>query len=87
MATFILVIKANKKDDAILEKILCIYYLLCFQKDNVEINALTNFGSKVNIMILAYILKLDFQVCFTNVIAPKIDNFTFKIFEMVLASF
>lgn len=38
-------------------------------------------------MILVYILKLDFQVYYTNIKAQKIDDSIFKIFKIVLASF
>lgn len=48
--------------------------------------ALINFGNKVNTMILAYILGLDFKVCQTNVEAQKINEFTFEIFKIVSAS-
>ena len=38
-------------------------------------------------MTPVYALKLDLKFCFTNIRVQKIDNSTFEIFEMVLASF
>ena len=38
-------------------------------------------------MILGYVFKLDLIVRFTNVGVMKIDDFTLKIFRIVLASF
>ena len=38
-------------------------------------------------MILGYILKLGLKVCPTNVKVQKINNSTFKKFEIVIASF
>lgn len=38
-------------------------------------------------MTAAYVLKLGFKICSTDVKAPKIDGFTLEIFKMVLASF
>lgn len=46
-----------------------------------------NFGSKVNAITLAYALKLNLKVRSTDVGAQKIDDSTFKIFEIVLANF
>lgn len=49
--------------------------------------ALINLGSKFNARILGYTLKLGLKVCFTNIKAQKINDSTFEIFEIVLASF
>ena len=38
-------------------------------------------------MTLGYVLKLRLKVCPTNIEVQKIDDFTLKTFEMVLASF
>lgn len=86
MATFLLVIKTSKKN-VILKKILYIYYPLCFQKNIIDIKLLIDSGNKVNDIILGFALKLDFKVYFTNIKAQKIDNFTLKIFKIVLANF
>ena len=51
----------NKKD-FILKCFLYIYYLIWFQKSNNNIKALIRFKSKVNTIILIYILKLSFEV-------------------------
>lgn len=88
LATFVSVIKASKKDDIILDRISYIYYPLCFRKDKKnKMQALINFGSKVNTMTPAYILKLGLTVCRINVGAQKINGFTLKTFKVVLASF
>lgn len=38
-AIFALMIKASKENKIVLEKVLCIHYLLCLQKDTTEIKA------------------------------------------------
>lgn len=60
-ATFLLVIEASKKD-IILEKILYIHYLLCFQKNIIDVKTLNNFSIEANVMILAYFSKLGLQI-------------------------
>ena len=37
-------------------------------------------------MTLGYTLKLSLKICLINVKAQKIDSFTFKTFEIVIAS-
>lgn len=49
--------------------------------------ALLNFNNKINAKNLTYALKLDFVIWKTEVKAQKIDEFTLKIFKIVLASF
>lgn len=44
----------------LLEHIVYIYYLICFGKNQVEIQAIINFGNKINSMTLVYIKKLGF---------------------------
>lgn len=51
--------EANKEDEMVLERVLCIYYLLCFQKNITEVKALINFGNKVNVMTPAYAAQLS----------------------------
>lgn len=46
--------KEAKNEAVMLEKVQCIYYLLCFQKNFVDIEVLINFGNEVNTMTLAY---------------------------------
>ena len=66
----------------------CIYYPLHFRKDKKnEVWALINFGSKVNAMTPAYVLKLGLKVRQINVRAQKIDGSTLETFKIVLASF
>lgn len=79
--------KANKENKVILEKILYIYYLLCFWKNTAKAKALFDSGSENNAMMSVYILKLGFQVQYTNIRAQKINNSIFKTFKIVLASF
>lgn len=38
-------------------------------------------------MTLVYILELGFQIYYINIQTQKIDNSTFKMFKIVLASF
>ena len=79
---------SKKDDDVLLDRVSCIHYLLCFYKNKKnEIRALINSGSKVNVMTLAYTLKLGLKVRRTNVGAQKIDGSTLEMFGMVLASF
>ena len=65
--------------------VLCIYYLIWFKKNEVQV--LIDSGSKVNAITLGYALKLGLKICSTNGGAQKIDNSTLKTFEMVVASF
>lgn len=65
----------------------CIYYTIQFIKNQVKIQALIDSRNEVNAMTPIYASKLDLKVCFTNVGAQKIDDSTFEIFEIVLASF
>lgn len=53
--------KASKKDNVILGKISYIYYLFYFRKDKkTEMWNLIDLGSKVNVITLAYAIKLGF---------------------------
>lgn len=45
-----------------LEKILCIYHPLYFQKNPLEIRALIDLNSEVNTMTPAYTTRLDFNI-------------------------
>lgn len=87
LAISALVTEASK-EDVVLKKIPYIYYPFCFHKDKKnEVRALINSNSKFNAMKPAYISKLGLRVRRTNVGAQKIDNFTFEMFGIVLASF
>lgn len=55
------------------KKVWCIYYLLRFQKDSVNVEDLLHLGSKVNNMTLVFALRLDLRNCHSNVEAQKID--------------
>ena len=79
--------EASKKDGMILERVLCIHYLLRFRKDKEnEVRALINSGSKVNAMIPAYALRLGLKVHHTDVGAQKIDSSILETFGIVLTS-
>lgn len=79
-------IEAGKKDDNIvLARVPYIYYLVCFKKD--KILALINLRNKVNVMTLAYILKLDLKTYYFNIRAQKIDYSTLIIFKITLVFF
>lgn len=49
--------------------------------------ALINFVSKINIMTLAFIIKLGFFIWLTNIGIRKIDNSVFKIYDIVIIKF
>lgn len=59
--------EANKENEVLLKKILCIYYPLYFQKNIVVIKTLLDSNSKINAIMLAYASKLGLQVYRTNV--------------------
>ena len=65
----------------------CICYPIWFKKNEAQVRALINFGSKVNAMTSEYASKLGLKVRPSNFGAQKIDGSTFKTFEIVLASF
>ena len=52
-----------------------------------EIRALINLGNEINVMVLAYVKKLGFQMQKTNVGAHKIDRLILKIYGMVIVGF
>ena len=62
-------------------------FAIQFSLKKSEVQALINFGSKVNTMTLGYALKLGLKIHLINVKAQKIDNSTLETFEIVLASF
>ena len=53
----------------ILDRVPCIHYPVQFQKDKSkgDISALIDFGSKVNVMTPAYVIKLGLKAQKTNV--------------------
>ena len=57
--TIVFILNTSKKDIN-LNYILYIYYLVCFQKNRNNVEALINFGSEINIKSFAYTLKLGF---------------------------
>lgn len=64
LANSMLVTKAKNKF-FFLDWVLYIYYSIQFKKNKIQ--ALTDFDNKVNTIILGYILKLEFQVRYTNI--------------------
>lgn len=85
LATFLPVIKLNKKDNIVLEIIQCIYYSIWLKKN--EVQAFFNLNNEVNKIILVFAFKLGPKVWYANIGAQKIDNSTFEIFEIILTSF
>ena len=79
--------ETNKKDEVILEQVLCVYHLLHFWINTVDIRVLIDSNSEINIIIPAYVSKLSLQAWSTNVGAQKSDDSTLQTFGMVLASF
>ena len=80
-------IETSQKNIVVLDWVPCICYPIWFKKSEVQVQALTNFGSKVNVITPAYASKLGLKVYPTNVGAQKINGSTLKIFGIVLASF
>ena len=67
---------------------LYIYYLLYFWKEKKKrYLSLNQFESKVSKMTPAYIVKLSFKVCSTNIKAQKMNNLLLKTFKIVIAGF
>lgn len=64
-----------------------IYYLIQFQKDDNEVQALFNSRSEVNAINLAYAKKLGLRIWKTNVDAQKIDETSLATFGIAIASF
>ena len=83
-----LVTVASMKDTLrLLEKVLCIYHPLYFQKNLRETRMLINSGSKVNAMTLVYAAKLGLKVRKINIKPQKIDGSILDTFGIVLADF
>lgn len=88
LTIFVLIKETSKKDKVVLKKVPYIYYLLYFRKDKkIEMQALINSNSKINAIKPAYTLKLGLKVDHIDNGTQKIDEFTFQIFEIVLARF
>lgn len=56
-------------------------------QENPKIQALINFGSEINIIMLTYIASLSLSIRETNLEAQKIDGLAFVIYEMVIVWF
>ena len=76
-----------REENIPLTRLPCIHYLVQFQKDPNGTQALLDSGSKVNAMNPAYASRIGLRVYRNNIGAQKINDCTFKIFGMVLASF
>lgn len=72
-----------------LDQVFCICYLVLFEKNmrKIEIIALINFKSKINVINFIYLPKLRFQVQKTNMNAQKIDNFLLKSYDTMITIF
>lgn len=68
--------ESNKKN-IILEQVPYIYYLFHFLKNIIDIRALIDFGSKVNVKTSAYAASLGLKIRLIDIEAQKIDNFNF----------
>lgn len=71
----------------LLERVPCIYYLLCFRKDKSNIENLIDSSSEVNTITLAYAKKLGLQTQKMDVSAQKIDGSSLATYEIVIARF
>lgn len=69
------------------ERILSILYLMHFKKDQINIQAFLDLGSKINAMTPVYMARLALKVQTIDVKVQKIYGFILKIFGIVLASF
>lgn len=78
-------INTIKKNDVILNRVLCISYLINFQKN--KIKTLFNFGSEFNTITLAFVSKLGIKIYSINISNQKNGGSTLKTFGMVLTSF
>lgn len=65
----------------------CIYYLICFKKNQANVQALLNFYSEINVITPAYVAKLGPKSWCINIGAQKINSFILEIFRIILASF
>ena len=65
----------------------CIHYPVQFRNNKETIQALIDFGSKVNVMTLAYTKKLGLQTWRTDIRAQKIDASSLDTFWIVIAGF
>ena len=72
----------------VLDKVLCICYLVQFKKDkDKDVLALLDFKNKINAMTRAYTAQLGIQVQKTDVNVQKIDRFSIKTHGIVIAAF
>ena len=72
----------------VLDQIICIYYLIQFQKDKgKDVLLLINSGNKMNIMTLTHAFKLGLKMRKINISAQKIDGSLLKTYGMVIVAF
>ena len=69
----------------VLQYVLFIQYQIQFQNNKVQ--ALINFGSKINAMTLAYTIKLGFIIQKTSIRARKIDDLPPKTYGIASTRF
>lgn len=70
-----------------LKYVLYIYYMVHFKKDQIKAQTLINSNNKVNTITKLYVIKLDLSIHTIDIKAQKIDNFSLKMFSIILASF
>ena len=71
----------------VLDRVLCIHYLMQFQKYKEVIRVLINSGSKINVITLVYVSKLRLMVQKTDMKTQKIDSLLLEIYKIVIAAF
>ncbi len=75
-------------DKGAFQHVLCIWYLVQFQKNYAnKVQALINFNSKINMIPLAYRAELGLTTQKTSVKAQKIDGLLLKTYGIAPASF
>ena len=84
MAISVLVTNGGEE---IVVRVPCIHYSVRFQKNQEQVKALLDNGSKVNAMSPAYAKRLGLKTRKTNVGAQKIDGSALETFGMVIADF
>lgn len=81
------VLVTDSSEELVLKRVLCICYLVIFQEGQEPIKTLFDSNNEVNVISPSYAEKLGFMVWKTNFKAQKIDGFTHKTFERVIADF
>lgn len=71
-----------------LQQILCIYYLVQFQEDQIyKFKVFLDSNSEINTITLVYIAKLDLTTSKTSIRAKKIDSLPLETYDIALTVF